>query len=385
MTNELKTSDLVNNITAFIGQQQDYFVSLNRGALNQLSFERECEFAKQMLLKNDYTLGVARSNPDSLHAAISNVAAIGITLNPALAFAYLVPRKIKGKGDESVYGICLDISYRGLIKLATDTGIIKAMKAELVYANDKFEYHGFHEKPVFSANPFGERGELIGVYAMALLADGSYLVEAMSAAEVNAVRDSSEAYKSAIDKGGWFLENCVWVKFYTEMVKKTVIKRAYKTLPTSKGMEILGKAVAVINEHEGMEFDPNEPELHYSEEEREEYQRCITERDWFNLFALSRSLSVDGQLQLYNLCMPEAEKGGKGRQKEQLKRETQEAGMEMDAVIVNIRQALDENQDMAVIEILSVCSKWAIDHIMNHLNNEQQMQLNKLRGQDEGR
>lgn len=372
--NDLVVSETVEKITAFIGQQQSRFIELNRNGINKLDFAKECEFAKQLLLKNDYVLGVARGNPDSLQTAIANVAAIGITLNPALSFAYLVPRTINKKPS-----ICLDISYRGLTKLATDTGIIKAMKAELIYEHDTFEYKGFHEVPKFSANPFGDRGKLIGVYAMALLTDGTVLVETMSVDEVNKIRDDSEAYKSALAKGGWTLENNVWVKFYTEMVKKTVIKRAYKTLPTSKGTEIMGKAIEVINEHEGIDFEKPEAELFYSEEEQTEYQRCIDDGDWQGLCALIKTLCAEAQTQLYSLCTPTPEKGMKGKKRDEFKRNLGEAEKELEATLVILRGAVDDNEESIVQEILSESSQWVIDYFMKHMNPEQQMQINQMR------
>ena len=191
MSNELSVSDAVSQ---FIDNQENSFVALNAGSLNKLSFENEANFARQQLLKNDYTVQVARSNKQSLIDAIGNVASIGLSLNPAYAHAYLVPRKISGKQS-----ICLDIGYRGLIKLATDTGVVEYMKAELVYENDHFEYHGFNMKPTLKADPFKDRGQAVGVYAMAkLISSGDYLVETMTIDDVNDIRNDSEAYKSAV-------------------------------------------------------------------------------------------------------------------------------------------------------------------------------------------
>jgi recombination protein RecT len=367
--NDLVVSEVVEKITSFIGQQKGHFQELNQNCINRLDFAKECEFSKQVLLKNDYLLNVARSNPDSLQAAISNVAAIGISLNPALAFAYLVPRKINQKP-----AVCLDISYRGLTKLATDTGIIKAMKAELVYANDVFNYKGFHVEPEFSANPFGDRGALVGVYAMALLTDGTVLVETMTIQEVNKIRDDSEAFKSAVAKGGWTLENNVWVKFYTEMVKKTVIKRCYKTLPTSKGTEIMGKAIEVLNEHEGIEFDakPEQlPQIVYTDDELKEYQRCIEDEDYVSLFALLRSLDIEAQKELHNLCVPKAEKGKIGAQKKQHQENIDEGGRRLESWLCIVRENIDSGDDAGVYEVMDGLSQWAENWILDRLTPEQ--------------
>lgn len=374
MSKELAISETVEKLTGFIYQQQDHFVQLNENCINRLDFAKECEFARQQLMKNGFTLDVARQNPDSLYTAISNVAAIGISLNPAMAFAYLVPRKVNNQQS-----ICLDISYRGLIKLATDTGIIKAMKAELVYENDKFEYHGFHQAPDFAADPFGDRGELRGVYAMALLADGNVLVETMKIEDVNEIRDDSEAYKKAVERGGWHFENNVWVKYYTEMVKKTVIKRAYKTLPTSKGTEIMGKAIEVINEHEGIEFDkPPQIEVTYTDEQIAEYRRCVAEDDYFNLVGLCKHLDADSQLQLRKLCLPEPEKGQKGKVKAARQEKTDDATMRLEAAIHTISEMIEQGDDPGVAEILSDCSTFTIDFILSKLSTEQQIAINQI-------
>jgi len=367
--NDLQTSDLSVAVGDFIGKQKDHFTDLNKTCPNQLDFQVEAEFALQILNNNDYLLGIGRTNPDSLKAAIANVAAIGITLNPALAFAYLVPRK---------GAICLDISYRGLLKLATDTGIVSSMKAELVYENDDFQYRGFHEKPLYSGNPFKDRGALIGVYAMANLADGSVLVEIMSMDEVNKIRDDSEAYKSAKKAGGYKLDNNVWVKYYGEMVKKTAIKRCYKTLPTSKGMELVGKAIEVINEIEGIEFQEPEYQSQHTEEELLEYQRCVNDQDYFNLYTLINTLCAEAQLDLRKICVPEAPKGMKGKATAQWKKDLSEAEMEVSAALALLIERLDEGDDSGALEILSECSQWTINYFEDRMTPEQEIMLNQL-------
>ncbi len=371
---EMQTSELVENISSFLGQHERQFAELNENCINPLDFAKECEFAKQQLMKNDYTLSAARSNPDSLQSAIFNVAAIGISLNPASAYAYLVPRKVNKQPS-----ICLDVSYRGLIKLATDTGVVTAMKAELVYQNDKFDYKGFHEKPDFSAQPFGDRGELIGVYAMAMLVDGGVLVETMTIDEINTIRDDSEAYKAALKEGmsSWQYTTNVWVKFYTEMVKKTVIKRASKTLPPSRGKEIMDKAIEVINEHEGIEFK-GAAMLTYTEEERAEYQRCVDSRDFIDLVCLKKTLSAEAQLQLHDHCVPQAPQGQKQKQAKAFNDAITDAEMELEAMTVMINERINDGDDEGVYEIVSECSQYTIDYILSKMDSESTILINSL-------
>ena len=70
----------------------------------EMIFKREAEFAIQAISKSDYAIGIAMENKQSVIDAVINIAAIGLSLNPALREAYLVPRNPS---------IVLDISYRG--------------------------------------------------------------------------------------------------------------------------------------------------------------------------------------------------------------------------------------------------------------------------------
>ena len=215
-----------------------------------LKFEAECHFAKQLILKNDKTLAAAQKNPKSLHDAVLNVAAIGISLNPALKHAYLVPRD---------GAICLDISYRGLIKLACDAGAIITAKAELVhgprgaYQGDSYKWRGpflapEHEADAFHPDRINGQDPLeniLGGYCVAILPSSTLMVEQMSAAEIFAVRASSKAFSSG--------KPCPWKGAWSgQMGKKTLVKRATNSWPQSGQRERIDLAIDVLNQHEGL-------------------------------------------------------------------------------------------------------------------------------------
>lgn len=183
-----------------------------------VEWQRESMFALQTLERNEFLRSTAEGNPASLRNAIINVAACGITLNPVSAYAYLVPR------DGAV---CLDISYRGFLKIATDAGVIQWGRAELVYAGDKFVYHGPAMAPEHEAQPFAEnRGEPVGVYCIAKTVGGDILTGVMSRAEIEAIRERSPSFM----KG----KKSPWKTDPGEMWKKTIIRRDRKTWPESK-------------------------------------------------------------------------------------------------------------------------------------------------------
>lgn len=208
---------------------------------NNLNFEVEAGFAVQQLEANDYLLTVAMGNRQSVINAVTNVAAIGISLNPARKQAYLVPRDKK---------VCLDISYIGLVDLATQSGSIVWAKAELVYAADNFQMGEPGTMPKHQFNPFErDRGDVIGAYVVAKTPGGEYLCDAMSINEINSIRDRSSAWKA------WMKDkrSCPWVTDPGEMAKKTVIKRASKLWPKN---DRLNMAIQHLNVEldEGIDF-----------------------------------------------------------------------------------------------------------------------------------
>lgn len=207
-----------------------------------MKFEREAGFALQVLEANSFALSIAQRNRQSVVNAVTNVAAIGLSLNPATKLAYLVPRKT---------GIVLEISYMGLVKLATDSGSVRWVKAELVYEQDQFTIDGYGKPPTHSYNPFAkDRGALVGVYCVAKTSDGDYLTDVIGIEEVYAIRDRSEAWKNG-RKGPWATDE-------GEMVKKTIIKRAQKLWPHSERM---AQAIHLLNTEagEGIVDEPRRP------------------------------------------------------------------------------------------------------------------------------
>ncbi|HEI3732015.1 TPA: recombinase RecT [Escherichia coli] len=224
------------DLIQFVKQQEPLFV----GALtdSSLTWAKECQFAIQLFQRNQKLAETAVANPTSAQNAIINVAAIGISLNPASKLAYLVPR------DGMV---CLDISYMGLLHIAQSAGVIKWGQCKLVHASDQYETLGLDKAPAHKYAPFAtpdERGPVIGGYCTVKTADGDYLTEEMSYAEIEEIRKVSKAGSSV--KGPW-------VNFWSEMARKTIVKRVYKYWPRA---DRLDNAVDVLNETEGVFTEP---------------------------------------------------------------------------------------------------------------------------------
>lgn len=230
-------------VTDSIYKSKDVFMSVL--ADKSINFEREAGFAVQVLQNNEYALKVASENRQAVIDAVTNVAAIGISLNPAKKQAYLVPRKNK---------ICLDISYIGLLDLAVESGSIKWGQADLVRKNDVFQSNGFDKAPTHTFDTFSkDRGEIIGAYVVVKTADGDYLTTTMTIDECYAIRDRSDAWKNAKpgkSKGPWETDP-------GEMIKKTVIKRGSKLWPKT---DRLAKAMNHLDTDSGEGINFNEPQ-----------------------------------------------------------------------------------------------------------------------------
>lgn len=200
-----------------------------------LDFEREGAFALQMFRSNPALLN---TDQQSVIDAIVNVAMTGLTLNPALAFAYLVPRK----------GKCiLDISYRGMIKILTDFGTVRNVIAELVYEKDKFfERRGTDPMIEHIPATFKDRGKIIGSYAVGFFHDGKYQFETMKTSEIEAIKKRSPAVKAG--KGS------PWDTDEGEMFRKTPIRRLFKYLPKTKLPENIVRTIELDTQNNAIDF-----------------------------------------------------------------------------------------------------------------------------------
>jgi len=233
----------------------------NRNAPKHIRFDNEKGFAIQILQNNAYLMKVATENPNSLQQAFTNIAAIGLSLNPAKKQAYLIARTVKTPNGQFVSKIFIEPSYVGLCDLCTMSGTIDWLQSGVVYANDSFMDNGPGNRPTHQYNAFSkERGEFAGVYCTAKTVKGDYLTTIMTAEEVIGIRERSEAVKAfrgpnPKGNGG------PWLTDFEEMAKKSVVRRAYKMLPKTAESERMDNAVMLSNENEGFDALVSSPPL----------------------------------------------------------------------------------------------------------------------------
>lgn len=157
--------------------------------------------------------------PESFVGAIIQCSEVGLEPGGALGFAWLIPYKNNKKGVKEVQ---FQIGYKGMIDLVRRSGQLSTIDAQIVYETDEFSYElGLH--PDIKHKPGKARtGEILYVYAVAVLKDGGRQFSVLSKSEVDKVRKGSKASTSG-----------PWVTHYEEMAKKTALKRLCKLLPVS--------------------------------------------------------------------------------------------------------------------------------------------------------
>ncbi len=315
--------------------QSETMVSRFESAPPNIIHKNEYSFAIQHLRANDYLLSIATKDRGSLLSAMSNVAAIGLSLNPAAKEAYLVPRKGK---------ICLDPSYMGLVKLATDTGSILWAQARIVREKDNFALHGVDERPTHEFSPFGDRGNIVGVYCVAKTHDGSYLTETMDIASVYAIRDRSEAYKANPKKTPWFTDE-------EEMVKKTVTKRASKMWPKSDNHAAnsrLAAAVQLSNDNDEIKLAVSNPNTgDYSDAQKEFYNKLIEDSDALGMYIFQET----NPQTLINNLYHSFEKGTKGRFQAIVDELYSKGASTFEDILNAYRQAKESGDQIAIDEL----------------------------------
>lgn len=168
----------------------------------------------------------------SIAQAVMQCAELGLTPGALLGEAYLIPRNNRKTGTKE----CLMIpGYRGLVKLARQSGQISDVYAECVYEGEVFEVElglsrsmkhtpNFKDRPLVKS-PADAKKNLPFVYAVAKFKDGEHAFVVMTIDEVEAIRTRERDTRGP------------WDSDYPEMMKKTAIRRLAKLLPKSPDLE----------------------------------------------------------------------------------------------------------------------------------------------------
>lgn len=172
-----------------------------------------------------------RFDPRLVYREVSKAAGLGLLLDPILGEAYIVTAyNYRTKSVEPQ----LRVGYKGMCKLARQAGGVSKVYAREVHANDFIEcVQGSDEQLVHKPDLFGDRGPLVGYYAVIKWDDGSFDFEPMTVKQCQDIRDRSDAWKAFTEKK---IKSTPWSTDEVEMSKKTALRRLMKRQQQSPEM-----------------------------------------------------------------------------------------------------------------------------------------------------
>lgn len=199
----------------------------------------------------------------SILLAVRQAAVIGLEPNTPLQEAWLLPRKNQGVMEAQ-----LMIGYKGLLKLARRSGLIRSVRAEVVHEQDDFRYQlGLHPD-IHHVPAAGERGELTHAYAVIDYKDDARDFRVLDRAEVERHRAKSDSWRN--ERARPYSPWAVWPE---AMWRKTALRAVLSMAPlTADAAEALerdervlafddGDVVEVGEADEAPQADPETGEL----------------------------------------------------------------------------------------------------------------------------
>ena len=194
---------------------------------------------------------ILKCSQESVLRSVMEACQLGLVPNATQGLAYLVPYK---QTCQLIPG------WKGLIKLALQSGKVSKIWARVVRERDEFGYEeGLY--PTLTHKPCldEDAGPIVGAYAVAkMVGEDEPQFEFMSKSRIDGIRSRSAAGRSG-----------PWVSDYEEMAKKTVIRNLIKRLPTDsdRGQIAAEKAEGGMP---GMQYDLEVDDFVYVEGDGED-------------------------------------------------------------------------------------------------------------------
>lgn len=189
-----------------------------------LSSEREQERMSSVLMvaieKDPELLWADRQ---SLIAAVRQCANHGLVPDGNEATLQVYNSKVKVNGqDQWIKKVQYQPMVRGIINRILRSGKVDTVWAEVVYKGEEFRIDISHgdRRPKHDPDFFNRGGDIVGVYAVAKLANGSIDCEPMRKDQIDRVRNVAKTKN-------------VWDNWFEEKAKVAVLRRLSKRLPLS--------------------------------------------------------------------------------------------------------------------------------------------------------
>jgi recombination protein RecT len=186
---------------------------------------------------------LAEADKNSVLTSCMKAASDGLVLDGREAALTIYNTKVKRNGQETWVKMAQYIPMvAGIIKRVRNSGEVSRLNAFVVYENDLFEVEFGLEMSLRHKPNFADPGKPIGAYAVCKFKDGEIDFEFMSLKQIEGIRERSKSK----DKGPWQTD-------WSEMARKTVLRRLSKRLPVDSD---IARVVERIDED--YDFKPND-------------------------------------------------------------------------------------------------------------------------------
>lgn len=168
-------------------------------------------------------------DPRSIATAVKYAVQLGLNIHGPMKQAYLVPY-----GDQCKF----DLQYQGLLELTMRTRLYEKIVSKVVHENDNFVVND--DDSVSHSFGLTNRGEIVGFYAYAIDKKGQKYTEVFTKEDMDFLESTTRKGSSSTP---------AWKNWYSEMGRKSALKRLIKWLPKSGGLdvEVLDHAIRLDN------------------------------------------------------------------------------------------------------------------------------------------
>ncbi len=197
------------------------------------------------------TPDLAKCVPESIITSIITAGSLGFDLTPLLGECYLLPiwnKDLVVNGEKGAYECQCRPGYKGLAKLALQTGEIKYIDPRIVRDGEEFRVWYDPEVNLFHEPKFDDEARITHIYCMTKLTNDERKIEVMTTAQIEKIRARSKCGNSG-----------PWVTDWAQMGKKTVFKRQSNYLPRSVKL-----ATAIALDNLDYERDEDETPAHHA-------------------------------------------------------------------------------------------------------------------------
>lgn len=242
MSTQLNTTEKVKGLTKYLNLGMPHIQAV---AAQVITPDRMVRLVCAAASKDQKLL---ECTPLSILRSMMQAAELGLEVCSGKNEGYLIPRwNGKAKAVECTFLP----GYQGLIKLAVESGNVSNVEARVVYEADTFEpEYGTHPKIKHIPSFKKDRGGIVAVYAVAFLPNGTEQFEIMALHEVEEIRDRAKDGKDGFSP---------WKSDFSEMARKTAVRRLAKYLPKSKNFAAALEIQAKAEAGEVFDIEPDRP------------------------------------------------------------------------------------------------------------------------------